>query len=123
MDVIVYEILDIGITSKEPKELVDDAFEKYFFGRQKGKSFTQIKTHLMSENRCCSCSSSISFLGSFLHDFAKKIQVLFIDVVHEKSGEIKNIILRLFVCFLPFSATEISQEFLKRNFCIRDVFY
>jgi len=62
---------------------MDDSFEKNFLCGQNGKSFAQIKTHLMSEHRFGSCPCSISFFYSFTHDFAQEIEILLINVVHD----------------------------------------
>jgi hypothetical protein len=50
MDIVVDKVFDIGITSEKPQKLVDNPFEKYFFGSEEGKSFCEIKTHLIAKN-------------------------------------------------------------------------
>lgn len=47
-----------------------------FLRRQKRKSFLQIKSHLVTENRERSCSCSVIFLRAVIEDVPKKVEIL-----------------------------------------------
>lgn len=76
-DIIIHEIFDIGISREKPEEFMDDAFRKYFFCRQKRKSFREIASELIAKNTTRSCSSTIVSVNTVIHDMLQKIEILF----------------------------------------------
>ena len=45
------ERADIGVAGEEPQEFMDDRLQMQFLCRHKRKAVTQIKAHLMAEDR------------------------------------------------------------------------
>ena len=53
----------------EPEEFMDDGFEVAFFGCNQGKSFVQIKPHLITKDRFGAGASSVGFGCAGFKDF------------------------------------------------------
>lgn len=49
-DLMVVEELQVGLSSEEPKELIDNGLEVSFLGGNQRKPFAQIKSQLMAED-------------------------------------------------------------------------
>ena len=77
MHAILNQILNISITRKEPKQLVDYALQKDLLGCEQRKAFAQIKSHLMAENTLCSRTRAVTLDNAFILNSAKQIEVLF----------------------------------------------
>lgn len=80
-DIIIYEIFDIGISREKPEEFMDDAFRKYFFCRQKRKSFREIASELIAKNTTRTRSSTIVSVNTVIHDMLQKIEILLHNII------------------------------------------
>jgi len=50
VDVMLLQILDIGVTSQEPEQLVEDCSSVELLGRNEREAVTQVEAHLMAED-------------------------------------------------------------------------
>src|SRR5258706_9346464 len=68
MNVVVSQVLYIGVTGQKPKQFVDHSLEKYFPGGYERETFGEIKTQLRAENAFRARASAISAIDAGLHD-------------------------------------------------------
>ena len=54
--------LGFDVTFQEPKQFMDDALQMYFLRGNKGKSFLQVKTHLVTKTALRTGSGSVGFV-------------------------------------------------------------
>ena len=75
-DPVFCKILDVGVTSQEPKQFMNNRLEMQFLGGENRKPFSQVKTHLMAEDTLGSGAGAIATKHSSLTHIAKKIKIL-----------------------------------------------
>ena len=69
----ILEPLGIGVSVKEPEQLVNDGFKVQFLGGKQGKSLLQVEPHLVSEHAECAGAGAVTFLHSFTKYSVKQV--------------------------------------------------
>ena len=67
------QIFNIGVAAQEPKQLVNNRAGMQFFRCDQRKTFLQIKTHLIAEQRTCAGARAVRFA-----------EAVFIDIFHKR---------------------------------------
>jgi hypothetical protein len=60
MYTIVYQVFDIGITTQEPQQLIDDTLEEELLGGNQRKALAEVETHLVTKDSLGTCSRSVA---------------------------------------------------------------
>ena len=78
MIVAVKKVLNIGLTLQKPQELRNNQSEWNKLGCYQGKSFLEIKPHLMAKDAAGARSGSVGFFNPVFQSMLKKMQILFL---------------------------------------------
>lgn len=78
-DLVVVEVLDVGVALEEPEEFVDDGAEVKFFGSEERESIVEVEAHLVAESADGTGAGAVVFWGTVIEYVLKKVQVLFHD--------------------------------------------
>ena len=76
-DALLLEGFDVGVSAKEPEQLVDDAFEVELFGCEQGKALLQIEPDLRAKHGTCACTGTIRFDVSVGQDVFEEVEISF----------------------------------------------
>ena len=61
-DLVVVQILDIGVAAEEPQQFVDDTLQMEFLGGQQGESVIEVVARLGSEDADGTSACTVAFL-------------------------------------------------------------
>ena len=57
---IVYQVLDIGIATQKPQQLIDDTLEEELLSSNQRKALAEVETHLVAKDSLGTCSCSVA---------------------------------------------------------------
>ena len=75
-DAMFVEVSDVGTSGKKPQKFVDDGAKMHFLGGEQGKSFLEVKPHLVPEDTESSRSGAVILLGAMIEDVLKQGEIL-----------------------------------------------
>lgn len=78
------QIFNIGVAPQEPKQLVNNRAGMQFFRCDQRKTFLQVKTHLIAEQRTCAGAGSVRLADAVLIDIFHELFIL-VRLVHLRS--------------------------------------
>ena len=67
VDVVVEEVLDVGVSGDEPEEFMDDPFQENLLRRQEREPFLEVEPHLVSEDALGSDTRTVVLDDPFVH--------------------------------------------------------
>ena len=68
---IFFKVTNIRIASQKPDKLMDYGFLMQFFGRDHGKPFGQIKSHLIAKDPARASARPVHTVNAIFHDVAE----------------------------------------------------
>ena len=80
---VLLKVLDVGLTSQKPKQLVSDKAERNPFGRKQRKGVLEGEPHLGTEEAAGACAGPIGFGISVIQNPLQEFEVL---LFHDESA-------------------------------------
>ena len=76
VDIVILQIFDVRIASKEPQELVNDAFPVHFFRSEQGKGFAQVIARLHPEKANCARARAVTARLTLVENLLQLIEIV-----------------------------------------------
>jgi hypothetical protein len=73
--IVINQVFDVCISREKPEKLMDDTFCENFLRSEKGESFLEIASKLISENTTSPCPSTIIAIDTVIHDMFEQCMV------------------------------------------------
>lgn len=78
-DIVLVEVVDVGVASEEPEEFVDDGAGVDFFGGDEGEAVGEVETELTPEDGVRAGAGAVVAWGGVGEDIAEEVEVLLHD--------------------------------------------